>query len=307
MQILFILSVRADDFSIIWGTSQGEISIGGTDINTPVGQQEAPIGAPEVPVTPPVPGAGGVETTISGFGVNNTFMLIKIKKGEPIQQRILITNRGNTSLSLEVSVENLEKFIFPGEKNFILNPGESKSVLFNIFVSETEKENIFTGRIKFRSATSTINVDVVMEATEKAPLFDIKTTLLKKILFQGQKATADIRVLNLGDLRNIDVELESKIIDSQNKVYDSTKESFAINTSATKKVSLQIPHDMPLGKYYFSTRVSYKNISATSYDAFNILEAVIQFGALVFYLVTAIMIVLIALISVIIVNRTRRI
>lgn len=308
INILFLISfVKADDFSIIWGIPGQEATIGGSGINAPLGGQEAPPGAPSVPGTPGGgPEGAGIITTISGFGVNNTLLVVKIKKGEPSQQRVMITNRGNTSLTINISITDLEKFVFPSEKSFILGPKESKNVLFNIYVSGLEKENLFNGKINFKSKTATISVDVILEATERAPLFDIKTTLLKKIFFMGQKTTANVKVLNLGDLKNIDVELESRIIDSKNKVYDSAKETFAINNSATKKVTLKLPNDISSGDYFFSSRVSYKNISATSYDAFKIMETAIQFGALVLYFVILIMVVLITLVSTILINQIKR-
>jgi hypothetical protein len=301
LTIFLISLVNADTFSIVWQTKQGEFSIGGTG---------NPITPPAVvPPTPPGggpgPSPGGITAGVSGFGINNTFMLIRVIKGEPNQQQIIITNRGNTSLPISISVVNLSRYVFPSTDSVTLAPGETRSILINIYVSESEPASLLVGKVNFQSPNAKISVDLVLELSVRAPLFDIKTTLLKKNLFQGEKATANVKVLNLGNLKNVDVELESKIVDSKNNVYDATKETFAINDSAVKTVSLKLPENVSLGQYFFSSRVSYKNISASSYDAFDILRTIIQFGQLVFYLTLTIILVLITLISVVIRSKIR--
>ena len=305
ISILLISLIKADSFSIIWGTSQGGVTIGGggSQLNVP------PIGNVTIPsVTPPPsgggPSGGGVAPT-GNLSIEKNFLVIKMKKGEPTQQKLTITNNRAENLSISISILNLSNYIFPTENSFTLKPGESRDIILNIYVSESIKENLLIGKIIFHSATEDKTTDVVLDLQEKAPMFDIKTTLLKKILFPGDKAIANVRVLNLGDLKNIDVELESMILDSKNNILDSKKETFAIDNSADKQVFLRLPDKLPIGDYFFSSKVSYRNISAKSYDSFKIIENVINFGVLTFYVITAIIITLIALLSAILTRKIK--
>lgn len=304
--ILYIALIRADSFSIIWGTSQGGVTIGGggSQLNVP------PIGNVTTPgVTPPsggtAGGGGGAVVLPGNLTVEKSLLVIKMKKGVPTQQKLTITNNKAENLSISISILNLSNYIFPTENSFTLKPGESRDVILNIYVSESIKENLLIGKVIFHTPTEDKTTDVVLDLQERAPMFDIKTTLLKKILFPGDRAIANVRVLNLGDLKNIDVELESMILDSKNNILDSKKETFAIDNSADKQVFLRLPDELPIGDYFFSSKVSYQNISAKSYDSFKIFENVINFGVLTFYVITAIIITLIALLSAILTRKIK--
>jgi hypothetical protein len=302
--ILQIFFIRADSFGIGWGSSEGEVSIGGGGTTIP------PIGAipPTAPPTTPPSGGGGTSRTTAispDFSLDNTFIAIQIKKGSPRLEIITITNNRNADLQVNISQENLTNLVFTPESSIILKPGEKREINVNIYVSESEKRNFITGKINFQSANLAKSVNLVLDIREKAPLFDIRTTLLKKILIPGQRAIANVRVLNLGDLKNIDVQLESSLTDSQNNTYDSKKEMFAINDSFTGPVSLRIPKDIPLGRYFFSSTVSYKNITANSYDSFEIIKSVINFGIFTFYIIMTIIITLIIHISTKLVRRIK--
>ncbi|HTY44204.1 MAG TPA: hypothetical protein VMC80_03100 [Patescibacteria group bacterium] len=297
--ILYLTPLKADSFSIVWGTTQGGVTIGvggAQETLPPTENVTPPVNPPSNPpgVTPPPGGPSGNLT------LGQSLLVIKMKKGEVTQQKLTITNNRQDILSINISILNLSNYIFPTENQFTLNPGESKDLILNIYVSDSVKDNFLTGQIIFQSPFEVKTTDVVLDLQEKAPMFDIKTTLLKKILFPGDKVTANVRVLNLGDLKNVDVELESMIMDSNNTVYDSTKETFAIGDSANKQIYLRLPDKLPVGDYFFSSRVSYQNVSAKSYDSFKILENVVNFGVLAFYMITAIMLTAMALFSAII-------
>jgi hypothetical protein len=303
ISIFLVSLIKADSFTIGWGSQEGELTIGGSEINSPVsaGGNAAVIPPPSQPPS----GGGGAITPAGNLSLDKSLLTIKMKKGEQNQQRVVITNNLASSITISISVINLSNFVFLSENKITLKPGESRNVIFNIYVSENVKENLLVGQIVFQSSDTVKYVNVVLDLSERAPLFDIKTTLLKKMLFKGQEAIANVKVLNLGDLKNIDVQLESGITDSKSNIYDSTKESFAINDSSIKKVSLQVPRNIPLGNYIFFSKVSYGNISATSYDSFQIIKGVVELGTAVLYIATAIIFTLIALVSTVLVRRVR--
>jgi len=272
------------------GSGGDEIVIGGSQIQTFF------TGIPEEEVPPyeETPGGGGVKT-ISNFKLDKTFFSVEMKKGKHHQEQITATNIGDRDLIINIS-STLEKFIFPEEESFILKVGESKNIKFDIYVSEKEKTNVYMGKINFNSRNINKFVNVVLDIKEKVPLFDIKTTILKKYIFPGRRITANIIILNLGDLKNIDVELEYYIIDFENNTYNPKKESFAINDSFTGKVFLEIPKDIELGQYVFYSKVNYGNISASSYDTFSVIREISFYMMMTIILSLAILIIVLVLI-----------
>ena len=290
--------VRADLLGVGYTGGGDEFSIGG-----------APFTGDPTVITPTPPSGGG--TTIGdvySFTLSQTFFLIRSKRGEFTEQQITIVNDGTKDLVINVSLTDIEKFIFPEIESFNLKSGETKIIKFPAYVSETEKTGVYTGKINFNSQHISKFASIVLDVKDKAPLFDIKTTILKKIISPGKKVFADINILNLGDLKNIDVELLYYLVDSQNKTYSSKKESFAINDSFSGEIFLEVPKDIELGDYLFYSTVSYGNIKASSYDTFTIISKFMRLipkmsGKFVLYLLSLIILSFIALFSIVLIKR----
>jgi len=305
--IFSISFTNPDSFGIGWGSSDsGEITIGGGG-----GIAIPPTG--DVPPAPPTPSeeegeedeGGSTPSTSGDFTLDKSFMAIKVKRGVPSQEKIDVTNNLNEVIQISISQQNLTNKVFTSEISLTLQPHEKKSVLINVYIPESERQNIITGKIDFRTSNTFKSVDLLLDIQDKAPLFDIKTTLLRKILVPGQTAVADVRILNLGDLKNIDVELESFILDSQNNIYDAKKEMFAINDSFDGKVLLKVPSNISFGKYKLSSTVRYRNVTANSYDSFDIIKSVISFSLLIFWIIILVLLTLITLIAIVLKNQFR--
>jgi hypothetical protein len=304
--ILMSFLVRADLFGIEWGFSEGELSVGG---GIP-GAGEIPEEEEEEEGEEGGGGGGGGETVTptvdEGFEIEPSPIIIKITRGEPLRKMITITNIGKTELNLNLSLKSVTRYVFLDEKEFTLKSGEVKRIILTIYIPTSEEKNSINGKMIIQSKNETKEVDIVLDIRDRRALFDIRTTLLKKILFQGQRAFADIEVLNLGDLKNIDVALELSLIDENKTVYDIKKEMFAINDSYDGKFFLTVPRNLDLGKYTFHSKVSYEDVTAESYDTFEVIQFFINFAIIVFYLITAIVLVLITLVSIIITRKIKK-
>jgi len=293
LAILLISVVLADIFSIGYTAGGKESSIGGTPF-TGIPEEEAP--------TPP-PG-GGAPTINYDFSLDKTFLPIEVKKGTEYQKQITITNTGSRDLTIDVSIENLDRFIFPEIETFVLRVGESKTIKFNIYVSEKEKADVYIGRINFDSEKISKFANVVLDVEEKVALFDIKTTILRKIVTPGSKIFANLEVLNLGDLKDVDVELQYHILDAENKTYNPKKETFALKDYFSGEKFLTIPKDMKFGDYLFYSKVSYGNVSADSYDTFTVSSGIL--GMVIFYIIIAIMVVGMALLTKVLIDNVKK-
>ena len=170
------------------------------------------------------------------FKLNPNFLPIEIRKDEQYNEQITITNNGTEDLEINISVSFPKQFIFPEKESFVLESGKSEIINFNIYVPEREESDVYIGRILFISENVEKFVDVVLDVRDRKPLFDIKTTVINKKVVPGGKVKANIVILNLGDLKNIDVNLEYEIQDFNGNSYTLKKESFAIEDSYTNRI-----------------------------------------------------------------------
>ncbi|PIO00923.1 hypothetical protein COT60_03165 [Candidatus Pacearchaeota archaeon CG09_land_8_20_14_0_10_30_9] len=183
-----------------------------------------------------------------------------------------MTNNGTNPLTITISITGLENFIFPEVLQFSLSPGESKNLRLDIYVSSARPADVYIGKIFFRSSQLTKEANVILQVKEADALFDIRTEMLKKYIPPGGRVRANISLINKGDLRNFDVHLEYKIIDFNQNVYTIKKEDFAIEQYYNNVFFLDLPSNISIGDYLFYSQVSYKNVSASSYDTFVVEE-----------------------------------
>lgn len=232
------------------------------------------------------PGSGGVTPPVTppttgneqyNFILNPSFFELKMDKGTYYQQFINVTNIGLNPLSLSIGVQNLESFIFPQEREIVVPVRSSVLVRFDIYVSQSREADVYVGKIHFVSPQVQKSSDVVLQVNERDALFDIRTEILKKYVVPGGIVRANVSLVNKGDLRNFDVELEYKIIDFEGNEYTIKKEDFAIDKSYTNVFFLELPENISIGNYLFYTQVKYRDVNASSYDTF-IVEEVSTFS-----------------------------
>ncbi len=206
------------------------------------------------------------------FSVNPSFFQVRMNKGTYYQKKINVTNNGTNALTIFISVEGLEKFIFPEVGSFTLKAGESKLLRFDIYVSSSRPSDVYTGKINFKASQLRKESQVVLQVLERDAFFDIRTQVLKKYIPPGGRVRANISLINMGDLRNFDVQLEYKIIDFDKNEYTLKKEDFAIEKYYNNIFYLDLPKNMSIGNYLFYSKVRYKNVTASSYDTFVVEE-----------------------------------
>lgn len=235
-------------------------------------------------------GGGTTPSVVYDFSLDKEILMVELVKGEHSQKQIKITNNGTKDIL--VSVSSLDKFTFLEKESFFIEVGKSEILRVDFYFSEKERADVYVGKINFVYGNLKKSVKVVLDVKDKEPLFDVNVNVLKKYILPGGKVIANVTVLNLGSLKNLDAELEYYILDFENKTYNPKKETFNIKDSFSKIVFLETPKNVSMGDYLFYSKVSYGEISASSYDIF-----VIEKLSIVMW----IMILLILLISIILV------
>lgn len=225
------------------------------------------------PITPTEPDEDE-DDKADGFYVEPELLVVQMNKGEYFQRTVKLFNTGNRDLEVTVYlVGDISRFIFPEERSFVLEAGQTKELRYDIYVSRALPSDVYTGGVIFSATGNLRSVqDVILDIKDRYALFDIRAEVLKKYFFPGARVRANVSIINMGDLRNFDVELEYKIIDFDQNIYTIKKEDFAMYQTHSGIYFLDLPEDMPIGDYLFYARVVYppENVSASAYDTITV-------------------------------------
>lgn len=214
-------------------------------------------------------GGGGGASLIRNFSIDKDLIKVSLKQGESAKDFLIIKNTGNIEIKINLEISKLEKFMILNEDKFVLKVGESKMIRIDLFAKENQVADSYLGKIIASGAGINSTVSVILEIKERNPLFDIKTELLNKVVRSGGKIRANITITNVGDLRNIDAILYTAIKNFDGKVINYKDMSIAIEKEISVQESIAVPA-LAEGKYVFYSRVSYKNISASSSEGFEV-------------------------------------
>lgn len=110
--------------------------------------------------------------------------------------------------------------------------------------------------------------------TEKS-LMDIKITLpeLSREIFPGEPIFVQIEIINFGGTKRIDVLLEYKITDPENKIIYSQVETAAVETKLNLIKEINLPIDLNAGTYILQINAIYDGQSASAITEFQVIKA----------------------------------
>lgn len=223
------------------------------------------------------PGGGGGSTSgIYNFSVDKDLIKIKIKQGEHFREEIVLENFGD-SLNVKLEYENIGGFIIASEENFFIKKSETKKINLDFFAGENEIPDVYAGRIILSGGGIKKTINVIFEVGEKNPLFDVIVNIKKKEIYPGSKLAVSIKLLNMGDLKNIDVLLYYAIKDYEGNTVSYREESLAIKNELDLTRKIEFPSDGELGDYIFYAEARYNNITGSSAEDFEIVEKPISF------------------------------
>jgi uncharacterized membrane protein len=267
---LFLAVVLLLSVSFAFSASEGTVN---SNVTINVSDDEVA----DTPSAPAIGGGGsggsGIVFQYSDFSLSKDLIKVKVKQGESIREIIIVTNTGTRVITIDkIKVEDVSDFMAISEKSFTLFPGESKNVLIDIFAKDNEFPDAYTGSILFESESSTKKANVIVEVKERSPLFDISAKLAKTQLIPGENIVAEIIVINMGDLDEIDIVLFYAIKNFEGKVIASRDESLAIKKEIKVTRQLNVPSDIEIGSYVFYAGVTHKEVRAASSEKFEVVD-----------------------------------
>ncbi len=104
------------------------------------------------------------------------------------------------------------------------------------------------------------------ENTER--LLDVEVDLYSTSLEPGEDLDFNVELTNLGSERRYDINLRYFIRDSKNKVVNSKEQAIAIETTTSKRLSINVPEDGLEGNYDLQVIARYEDQEARASESF---------------------------------------
>ncbi|MFC2143557.1 NosD domain-containing protein [Candidatus Aenigmatarchaeota archaeon] len=229
----------------------------------PVQQQQPPAGPT---------GTTTVDTTtVSDFTIDKDLIKAVVKQGGSVREQIIIENTGDNIIDIAVDAGSLGKFMAISEDSFSLSPSDKKTINIDIFSKEDELPDAYTGRITVSGGGKSKVVNVILEIKGKEALFDVIVDVIDKTVRPGDNVKANIQVINMGDLYDIDITHYIAIKDFEGNVLTMKQESLAIEDKLTLERTIKTPENILSGSYVFYSDVLYGDSTAAGADAFEVI------------------------------------
>lgn len=230
--------------------------------------------AESVPATPTTP-AGTTSTanegagagTYTSFDISEEILKVQLYQGQTVLQQFKISNSGTETM--DFTIQNPDyKHMALSETSFTLAPGGEKVINVAFTAKETDKADIYTGKLIVKADGITKPIIVIWEIKEKTSLFDIKSVLNEnqQSRMPGQDIESTIYLYNFGKLKPVDVELFYSIRDFNGNDIIQQHETFAVEEQKEFNAILPIPNDLPEGYYLFYAKANhpYGNVSTSA-------------------------------------------
>lgn len=264
---------------------------------------------PTLTTTPPSEGgsaAPAFEIFVAGanFTIDKDFIKVLLNPGETGRGFIVISNTGETNLTITVDLRNLENFlVFPGgvsEYTFDLEVGKEKSIQLNFFASEEQELGVFPGKVVVTGNGIEKPITVVVEVESIKPMFDIDIEIPQKYkeLLPGEDVLVQLIIYNIKRIGRVDVNVEYGIKDTEGNVLVSEQETLAVEMQVSIVRTLDVPYDIKPGNYVVYTIVKYDDTAGTGSDIFRVIPKKIEMEARI---TISLLVIITALITVIII------
>jgi len=215
-------------------------------------------------------GGSSTTKTVPDFRVGTNLIKVSSFQGESTTKDFELTNNGTQDLVIELSTsDTLNNHILFEENYFILKSGESRNVSVTFYSKEKEIPDIYAGKIYVKSSGIKKSLNVLFEVKERSPLFDVLVNSSKSVS-RGGTVNSNIKILNMGNLKGVDLLLYYSLRNFEGENFVYREESLFINDSLNLHKSLDVPDNFKDDSGIFYVKVSYKNITATASDTFRI-------------------------------------
>ncbi|MAG91220.1 hypothetical protein CMO83_03985 [Candidatus Woesearchaeota archaeon] len=218
-------------------------------------------------------GGGFFVKKVESFTVDKDVIKATIKQNETYDTIISIENDGSVSLSFDVNVSDLEGILSLSETQFTILRNGVKNISVQISASD-KRPDIYTGNITIKASSIIKSIPVVVQIQAEKALFDlqINITSQSKRIFKKDNLVANLTLINLGDLKPIDVLLLYTIQDLEGKELVSINETVTVDDKISLVRQFNLPPNISFDTYLLHTQVIYGLETAFAGDIFFVIK-----------------------------------
>lgn len=221
-------------------------------------------------------GGGGAISPLTAFDLEKNLLKIDLTQGDSKTDFIKIKNIGSSKIVVSIDTQDIEKFALIQEKNITLESGETKEISVHFFSLASQIPGIYSGKIVFTSGNFRESTVAIIEVKAKEALFDINLEVLSnyKLTTSGKRISTVIDLSNIGlSGTSVDVELSLSLTDvNKENIYKLSHETLAVKDTLSVTRKIDLPSNLEPGVYLLVGEISYKNLTASSYDTIEIKE-----------------------------------
>ncbi|MBU0958912.1 MAG: hypothetical protein KKB31_03115 [Nanoarchaeota archaeon] len=221
-------------------------------------------------------GSSGGSVSTTKFEFSEEILEVSFLQGQSKKESFTITNTGTRDVSLELEIEGLENFALLNQNTLELPKGESKTISVNFFSLSTAPSGLYFGKLIARGNGVEESLLLIVDVKQREALFDVNVEVLPnyKTVPPGKKMSVTIDMINIGlSGTAVDVELMVYLVNlDRETILEASKETLAVKEELSITRKIQLPQDIEYGTYLVVADLIYTNITASSYDSFEVGE-----------------------------------
>jgi len=212
-------------------------------------------------------GGGGQAEGKANIIVDREEIKLVVKQNELTKERIQITNNGQKSTSVTITIDSIAGIVSISDRSFVISPGETKIIILSILSPDT---GVFTGTLKIETPQQRKTIPVTIEVESQEVLFDLSIDLDPKDLFPSEKLTVLATLFNLYEAGLLDVTIDYSIKDFNNNIILEDTDIVTIQNQATFSKTFTIPPNTEPGEYILITQAKYVESVGTASESFTV-------------------------------------
>jgi len=196
------------------------------------------------------------------LAIGNSEVTVSLQPGERKSTAISLQNPRDETVEIQLEkTDNIAELVSL-ENNITMEPGEFRTVRISVNASNNSRLKKFSGFIQIKGPNNErsvpINIDIVSAENR---LLDVTIEPTVESFQPGEQARIKISFSNQGFSRAVDAETKIEIVDiTDNEVIAKKTQTFAVQTTIDRIISMNIPEDAELGTYEARASVEYSNI-----------------------------------------------
>ena len=198
------------------------------------------------------------ESTIP-FEVDQILIKVLVKSGDFLEKELRVMNTAQKQENIQVDAGGLADIVNVLDKEFIINPGQTKIVRANFSSFNKEKgieqaPGVYPGKIEVKTGSYHVDIPVIVEIESEDVLFDINLNPVARdrTVRKGESTTFEVQVFNLKDIESYNVDMNYFVKDINGNTIISENENVVVKTQASFFKTLKIPQNLKAGNYVFA-------------------------------------------------------